>query len=253
MLNLISNEALVQEVKQLVKEEREVTARIIEYLEEIHRRDLFRVRGYDTLQTFCEVELGYSSGSAARRIAAMRVIADVPEAKPLYEEGLLSLETLQIVQIQSRQKKLDLDEKKDLIQEVQGKTKAEVKQIVQIEKTFTLTLTEKEYELLKELKARLGTSKLETILRESLKRISPRNEEVVKDSRTRTPTASQKRALYKNPRCSWPGCSKEAHLEIDHIRPWSENGKTVLENLQLLCSAHNKLKDYDKTKPYLQV
>jgi hypothetical protein len=250
----ISNEALVQETKQLVKEERELTARIIECLEEIYRRDLFRVKGYDSLQSFCELELGYSGGSAARRIAAMRVIKDVPQAKPLYEQGLLTLETLQMVQIQSRQKGLSLDEKKSLVQEVKGKTKEEVRQLVQTEKTFTVTLTETEYEILQELKARLGTSKIETILRESLKLISPRNGEIIKSSSTRTPTASQKRALYrKNPKCSWPsGCSKEAYLEVDHITAWSVGGETVLENLQLLCSAHNQLKDYERTGPYLR-
>jgi hypothetical protein len=181
----------------------------------------------------------------------MRVMVDVPEAKPLFEDGLVSLETLQLVQIQSRQKKLGLDEKKALVQEMTGKTKEEAKQLIQIEKTFILTLTEMEYELLKELKARLGTSKIETILNESLKRISPRNA-VVRDSRTRVPTASQKRELFKNPLCAWPGCAKETHLEVDHIQPWSDGGKTSISNLQLLCSAHNKLKDYEKTRSYLR-
>jgi hypothetical protein len=252
MLNTLSDDLLILETKRLVREEREVIARVIEFLEEIHKRDLFRQKGYETLQSFCEKELGYTAGSAARRIAAMRVIVDVPEAKSLFEEGLLSLETLQIIQIQSRQKKLDLNEKKTLVQEVTGKTKEQARQIVQFEKTFTLTLTEKEYELLKELKARLGTSKIETVLNESLKRISPRNANTApKDSRTRVPTLSQKRELFKMPKCAWQGCSKEAHLEIDHIKPWSEGGKTTIENLQVLCSAHNKLKDYKKTKPFL--
>jgi hypothetical protein len=251
MLKTLSNDRLVSEIKNLVRQEREITARVIEHLGEISNRDLFRQQGYDTLQSFCEKELGYTAGAAARRIAAMRVMVDVPEAKPLFEKGLVSLETLQLVQIQSRQKKLGPDEKKVLVQEVTGKTKEQAKQIVQIEKTFTLTLTEKEYELLKELKARLGTSKIETILNESLKRISPRNA-LAKDSATRVPTASQKRELFKNPKCAWLGCGKETHLEIDHIRPWSDGGRTSIRNLQLLCSSHNKLKDYEKTQPYLR-
>jgi hypothetical protein len=251
MLETFSNERLVSEIKNLVREEREITARVIELLEEIHKRDLFRQRGYDTLQSFCEKELGYTAGAAARRIAAMRVMVDVPEAKPLFEDGLVSLETLQLGQIQSRQKKLGTDEKKALVYEVQGKSKEEAKQMFQLEKTFTLTLTEKEYELLKELKARLGTSKTETILNELLKLISPRNA-VARDSTTRVPTASQKRELFKNPQCAWPGCAKDTHLEVDHIQPWSDGGKTSISNLQLLCSAHHKLKDYEKTRSYLR-
>ena len=42
-------------------------------------------------------------------------------------------------------------------------------------------------------------------------------------------------------RCTYPGCSSKHFLEYDHIQPISLNGKSTLENLRLLCRAHNQL------------
>lgn len=46
---------------------------------------------------------------------------------------------------------------------------------------------------------------------------------------------------YKDPMTGHK-CSSKKYLEIDHIKPISRGGKNETENLQLLCSAHNKLK-----------
>ena len=42
-------------------------------------------------------------------------------------------------------------------------------------------------------------------------------------------------------RCTFPGCSSKHFLEYDHIQPVSLHGKSNLENLRLLCRAHNQL------------
>lgn len=36
--------------------------------------------------------------------------------------------------------------------------------------------------------------------------------------------------------------NKQSKLEIDHIKPWSKGGKTILENLQILCFICNRSK-----------
>jgi hypothetical protein len=41
-------------------------------------------------------------------------------------------------------------------------------------------------------------------------------------------------------RCTRPGCGTQFFLEIDHIKPIAQGGKTVLSNLRLLCKAHNQ-------------
>ena len=37
-------------------------------------------------------------------------------------------------------------------------------------------------------------------------------------------------------------CDSNEWLEFDHIVPFSEGGKTVYRNLQLLCRKHNRMK-----------
>lgn len=64
-------------------------------------------------------------------------------------------------------------------------------------------------------------------------------------------TESQKRQAYERQRGICPYCAKEHRAKIhyefdemegDHITPWCEGGKTFVENLQMLCKEHNRLK-----------
>jgi hypothetical protein len=58
-------------------------------------------------------------------------------------------------------------------------------------------------------------------------------------------TDSQKRAAYEKQKSICPVCKK--HFEIDdmegdHIKPWAEGGKTLPDNLQMLCKDCNRRK-----------
>ncbi len=64
-------------------------------------------------------------------------------------------------------------------------------------------------------------------------------------------TESQKRQAYERQGGICPYCAKEhrakthyefVEMEGDHITPWCEGGKTVPENLQMLCKEHNRAK-----------
>lgn len=51
--------------------------------------------------------------------------------------------------------------------------------------------------------------------------------------------------LYKKfHSCQAIGCTEDRYnmLEVDHIKPWSDGGKTILDNAQLLCKHHNTSK-----------
>jgi len=41
--------------------------------------------------------------------------------------------------------------------------------------------------------------------------------------------------------CDSQRCSETNGLEIDHVRPFAMGGEHSLENLRLLCPAHNRL------------
>lgn len=64
-------------------------------------------------------------------------------------------------------------------------------------------------------------------------------------------TENQKRQAYERQRGVCPFCEREHRavtqykiedMEADHITPWSEGGKTVAENCQMLCKEHNRRK-----------
>lgn len=64
-------------------------------------------------------------------------------------------------------------------------------------------------------------------------------------------TESQKRQIYERQQGICPHCLAErrdqTHYEInemeaDHITPWVDGGKTVLDNCQMLCKEHNRIK-----------
>src|SRR5690606_13044895 len=55
-------------------------------------------RGYPSLHEFLVKELQYSDGAAHRRISAMRLVGDVPEAKESIASGALPLTTASQVQ-----------------------------------------------------------------------------------------------------------------------------------------------------------
>ncbi|MGN1060969.1 MAG: HNH endonuclease, partial [Candidatus Coproplasma sp.] len=64
-------------------------------------------------------------------------------------------------------------------------------------------------------------------------------------------TESQKRTVYERQGGICPYCVKEhrqnthyeyIEMEGDHITPWSEGGKTSIDNCQMLCKEHNRKK-----------
>jgi len=66
----------------------------------------------------------------------------------------------------------------------------------------------------------------------------------------RTFSAKDKQKAYEKQKGVCPECKKEKknkhweleEMEADHITPWSKNGKTILENCQMLCKDHNRRK-----------
>ena len=64
-------------------------------------------------------------------------------------------------------------------------------------------------------------------------------------------TDNEKRQVYERQNGICPHCKKEkrakiqydlSEMEADHITPWSEGGKTNVENCQMLCKEHNRRK-----------
>jgi 5-methylcytosine-specific restriction endonuclease McrA len=132
-LSSLSGTELLQRTQDIVAIERRATMDLIEHLREIERRMLFLELGYSSLFDFAVKHLGLSEGSAQRRLAAMRLMRDVPEAKAKLESGELSLSNASRVQTVFRAAKLEpsaggaltIEQKKDVLESILGLTQKE--------------------------------------------------------------------------------------------------------------------------------
>ena len=87
----LSDRELLRETSKLVGHERHLQGAIIDHLTEIGARGLYLERGFSSLFDYAVRELGYSDAAAARRIGAMRLCADAPQAREGLRDGSLTL------------------------------------------------------------------------------------------------------------------------------------------------------------------
>jgi 5-methylcytosine-specific restriction endonuclease McrA len=87
----LSNEDLLNETKQKVTRERQLTLEILHLLRETEKRRFHLELGFGSLFDFCVRELRYTEAAASRRIAAMRLLGEIPEAERKIQSGELSL------------------------------------------------------------------------------------------------------------------------------------------------------------------
>jgi len=97
-LKKLSADELLNGIKYEVGQERQHTCRVIDYLWEIYRREDY-LNHYKDLYDFCQKRLGYTRGSAHRRITAMHLLGALPENEAVktrqsLEKGELSLNSM---------------------------------------------------------------------------------------------------------------------------------------------------------------
>jgi hypothetical protein len=148
-----SNQELLNVLKLQVESERKLLMEILYSLQEVEARSLHLAMGYPDLYAFAMKELGYSSGSAYRRISAMRLLKTIPEAAPKLASGELGLENASQAQSffgkqdQARKEKglekLALDEKREIVSELLGKSTREGLRLLTERAPDIMTPTEK--------------------------------------------------------------------------------------------------------------
>ena len=131
----LSNSALHNSLTRLASEERRITLDILHHFRECEKRRLYAERGHPSLFDYAVRELGYSEGSAQRRISAMRALRDLPELASKLESG--ELKVTQVAQIQSflRAEKKSGHEysvaaKQELFKEAQGRSSRETEKLL---------------------------------------------------------------------------------------------------------------------------
>jgi tRNA isopentenyl-2-thiomethyl-A-37 hydroxylase MiaE len=170
----LSNENLVETLTEFVRDERKMTSQIIKCINEIDRRKLYLEKGYSSLFDFLTKQMGYSPGSAMRRIDAARLLNEIPETLKKIEEGSLTL--AQVTQVQratrdlykSKKETLSPMQKRKLFCDLENKSQKESEKLIaqtldipvpEIQKekvhrdqsvTLTITFTQEQMEILQQ-------------------------------------------------------------------------------------------------------
>ena len=87
----LSEQELLNRTLGFVAEEKQAQLALIECLREVSRRNMHLQMGYSSLWEFATKFLKLSEGAAQRRLSAMRLTTEVPEAKAALESGQINL------------------------------------------------------------------------------------------------------------------------------------------------------------------
>ncbi len=139
-LKNLSDDVLIERLKNLVQEEREILMSVLHHLREVERRRLFAKYQCASLFAYAVTELKYSESQADRRISAMRLLRDVPQKDtPQLEakitSGCLSLTNLVLAQtLFSREKKagrqMDPETKLTVLSRLENQSTRQAEKIV---------------------------------------------------------------------------------------------------------------------------
>jgi hypothetical protein len=108
-MDISTDQELLEKARAVVGEEKKAAVQIVDLLREMDRRLLYLKMDCSSLQELCEKKLGYSGPAAGRRVAAMRLVKELPEAREMLNEGKLSLDTMQALRSHFRKKKPSMD------------------------------------------------------------------------------------------------------------------------------------------------
>jgi hypothetical protein len=90
-LQNIADHELLSRMEKLARTERKITHLILEHIAEIETRRLYAELGYDGMYSYLIQALGYSEGSAYRRLQSARLLRSVPEIAEKIENGKWNL------------------------------------------------------------------------------------------------------------------------------------------------------------------
>ncbi len=129
-LRALTDDALIARLEDLVHQERENLADVVEHLMELERRETALDRGFTSLYDYCVKNLGYSEGAAFLRIRAARAAAEFPDVLERLRSGKLHLDA-----IARLYPHLTADNSTRLLARVDGASKTEVLALVATLKT----------------------------------------------------------------------------------------------------------------------
>lgn len=274
-LKNITDHTLIQNTESLVRKERELLTEVLYHLKEIDRRRLFSSLKYKSLYEFTVKHLGYPEDQAYRRIAAMKLLNEVPEIEEKINLGEITLTHISLAQTLFRQEKkitskeFSPKQKLDVISQIANKSVREAEKITlslssapelakpdrlrpitenQIEiKFIASSLLHEKIEKLKGLLAHthpnIALGELFNILCDlGLSELNPAKTAAPRKRRVNSQfsKAQQRREVFAKANNKCQNCGSHHALEIDHIIPQAKGGSSETENLRVLCRHCNQ-------------
>lgn len=304
---------LDQRIKSLAAQERELLCEQIKSIQEMNRCKGYLELGFPSLFAYLHEGVGFSEGSAHRRIEAARLVTEIPEMLTNIKSGDLKLTQVALVQKAAREKSktssrlVTTNQKQKILQQISLRTfkqsqqqvaaffelpiKEQTRQTVQADDSVRLEITipRQLFEDMKRAQALMSHSvptsdwvgylqymtdaylKLQTkVEKPKTKRsanrrqvsnilIQPQPQEMEPTSTLETASLTPKTGkafsalqrkllLQSTPACQYRDpishkqCESQWFLQVDHKHSRWAGGPNTMDNAQVLCGAHNRLK-----------
>lgn len=276
---ILNDDKLIENFAQLIKVERKITHKVLQYIAEIDRRRLYLNFAYSSLFDFLCKHHAYSPAAAMRRIDGARLLQEVPELAEKIESGSINLTQASHIQSAARISykenliKVNTEQKRELIEKIQNINQSDTQSTLakelalshsSFEKkrthrdqsvTLNLNFSKNEIDLMERAKNLNSHSVPSGKWTEYFTYISQKELRSIKNDssnailKPQTLSQQEKRKLISQSQgCSFVDpqtkkrCGSFYQLQVDHIKPKWAGGVDDQANLQVLCGAHNRFK-----------
>ncbi len=270
-ISQISDSHLLKSTKKLVIEEKKLTAKVIDHLQEVESRKLYSDLCYGSLFQYCVGELGYSDDAAYRRINAMRVASKVPIVKKKIQSGELSLTNTNLFSAVNNETALSKKEQEEVVNKISKLSKRDCEKelhrlrekkgldkparpghahkINSSHTRLSINLKDETFDKLKLIQYDNGFTLEATITYLVDKELAPVVAGVAITTRPRARKdigkgryipVQVKENIFNRDKNKCSKCGSKHKLQIDHIKPYALGGLSEERNLRLLCRNCNQ-------------
>jgi 5-methylcytosine-specific restriction endonuclease McrA len=274
----LSDKQLLIQTKLAVQSERRAMTEVLHLLKEVEQRKLFCDLNYSSIMEYAMKELQYTETAALRRIRAARLLKEIPSLESKIKDGTLSLTNLdKAIGLFNREEIKNTEDKKEILKQIENQTSREaektllgllppnplpkeaIKPITPEFSQLKINVAETTLQKLHEARSLMGKfhindeclRKLAEHANANIKFKKFKVRETKQDPDSRHITNQTKRETYEKSNGKCENCGSIFMLNNDHIEAFSRGGKTIPENLRLLCFHCNQrawIKIYNRAR-----
>ena len=122
----LTDKELHAQIILIRKNERDISIKVLDHLQEVFDRRLFADFGHSSLIRYMVKELGYSESAAFRRQQTLKLSHEIPEVRELIQTGDLNITSAALIQGGLR----NTEEKVKMVKRSHDKTSMEIKDLI---------------------------------------------------------------------------------------------------------------------------